>query len=80
MFNRPPAHEIPDGPTDQFLDDTFKTATAIAAMVNKEMVNAEFETGLLWGIYAEWQVFQGLTATEDKAEGIASLCEKRRAS
>jgi len=73
-------------PADQLLDDAIKTATAIAdmapiaAMVNKEMVNAAFETGLLQGIYTERRLFQGLTATEDKAEGMAAFVEKRKAS
>jgi len=73
-------------PADQLLDDALKTAAAIAdlppiaAMVNKEMVNAAFETGLLQGIYTERRLFQGLTATEDKAEGMAAFVEKRPAS
>ncbi|WBX86188.1 enoyl-CoA hydratase [Sphingosinicella microcystinivorans] len=73
-------------PADQLLDDALKTAATIAdlppiaAMVNKEMVNAAFETGLLQGIYTERRLFQGLTATEDKAEGMAAFVEKRPAS
>ncbi len=70
-------------PAAELLDDAMKTAAVIAAMpplaalVNKEMVNLAFETGLLQGIYTERRLFQGLTATEDKQEGMAAFVEKR---
>ncbi len=73
-------------PADQLVEDALKTATTIAdmppiaAMVNKEMVNVAFETGLLQGIYTERRLFQGLTATEDKVEGMAAFVEKRPGS
>ncbi|HEY8602876.1 enoyl-CoA hydratase-related protein [Tsuneonella suprasediminis] len=68
---------------DTLLDETLKTATAIAAMppmatvANKEMVNAAFETTLDQGLVMERRIFQILTATEDKAEGMAAFIEKR---
>ncbi len=70
-------------PHDTLLDETMKTATTIAgmpplaAMVNKEMVNAAFETDLDTGILHERRLFQILAATEDKAEGMQAFIEKR---
>ena len=65
------------------VDEAVKTATEIAAMpplaaiANKEMVNAAFETTLDQGLLIERRIFQVLTATEDKAEGMAAFIEKR---
>ncbi len=70
-------------PHDELMTEALKTATAIAkmppmaAMVNKEMVNAAFETGLDQGVVTERRLFQILTASEDKAEGMAAFIEKR---
>ena len=70
-------------PAAELLDDALKTAATIAsmppmaAMVNKEMVNIAFETGLAQGILTERRMFQILTATEDKKEGMAAFVEKR---
>lgn len=70
-------------PATELLEDALRTAASIAAMspiaamVNKEMVNAAFETSLHQGLYTERRLFQGLTATEDKAEGMAAFVEKR---
>lgn len=70
-------------PLASLLEETLKTAELIAgmppmaAMVNKEMVNAAFETNLAQGILTERRLFQILTATEDKAEGMAAFIEKR---
>jgi enoyl-CoA hydratase len=49
----------------------------LAAMMNKEMVDLAFETPLAQGLLAERRMFQVLTATEDKAEGMAAFVEKR---
>jgi enoyl-CoA hydratase len=70
-------------PLADLLAETLKTATAIAAMpplaaiANKEMVNAAFETTLDQGLLFERRVFQVLAATQDKAEGMAAFIEKR---
>jgi enoyl-CoA hydratase len=70
-------------PAAGLIDDALKTARMIAdmppmaAMINKEMVNLTFETGLLQGILTERRLFQILTATEDKKEGMAAFVEKR---
>lgn len=70
-------------PAAELLDEALKSAALIAsmppmaAMVNKEMVNMAFETGLAQGILTERRLFQILTATEDKREGMAAFVEKR---
>lgn len=70
-------------PLADLLDEALKTAEVIAGMppvaaiANKEMVNAAFEMTLDQGILFERRVFQILTATDDKAEGMAAFIEKR---
>jgi enoyl-CoA hydratase len=70
-------------PLANLVEEALKTAAEIAAMpplatiANKEMVNAAFETGLDQGIMTERRIFQVLTATADKAEGMAAFIEKR---
>jgi enoyl-CoA hydratase len=70
-------------PADQLLDEAMKAAELIAgmpplaAMMNKEMVNMAFETTLQTGLVMERRMFQVLTATEDKAEGMTAFVEKR---
>ena len=72
-------------PHDELLNDALKTAATIAgkapmaAMANKEMVNAAFETTLEHGLAHERRLFQILTASEDKAEGMKAFIEKREA-
>ncbi|MEM8697184.1 MAG: enoyl-CoA hydratase-related protein [Pseudomonadota bacterium] len=72
-------------PHDDLLDETLKTADKIAsqapmaAMVNKEMVNAAFETTLDQGVVHERRLFQILTATGDKQEGMGAFIDKRDA-
>jgi enoyl-CoA hydratase len=73
-------------PAADLVDEALKTAAAIAAMgplaaiANKEMVNAAFETGLTQGILFERRLFAGLAATEDKMEGMAAFVDKRAAN
>ncbi|MFY7837452.1 MAG: enoyl-CoA hydratase-related protein [Novosphingobium sp.] len=70
-------------PLADLLADALKTAEVIAAMppmavvANKEMVNAAFETTLDQGLLFERRLFQVLTASEDKAEGMKAFIEKR---
>ena len=70
-------------PHDELLDEAVKAAATIASMppmavqVNKEMVNAAFETMLDQGLLHERRLFQILTATEDKKEGMGAFIEKR---
>ena len=56
---------------------TIAAMPPLAAIANKEMVNAAFETGLATGILFERRLFNGLTSTEDKAEGMTAFVEKR---
>ncbi|PZT84568.1 MAG: enoyl-CoA hydratase [Citromicrobium sp.] len=68
---------------EQLLDEAMKTAAQIASMppmaaiANKEMVNAAFETSLDQGLIIERRIFQILAASEDKKEGMAAFVEKR---
>ncbi len=70
-------------PLAELLDESLKVAADIAskaplaALINKEMVNIAFETTLDQGLLTERRMFQILTATEDKAEGMAAFVEKR---
>ncbi len=70
-------------PHDELLADALKTAATIAskppmaAIANKEMVNAAFETSLDQGLIVERRIFQILAASEDKKEGMAAFVEKR---
>ena len=70
-------------PHDDLLDEALKSAALVASMppmaaqVNKEMVNAAFENNLEQGLVHERRLFQILTATEDKKEGMAAFIEKR---
>jgi len=70
-------------PADSLMDEAMATAEAIAAMpplaamANKELVNAAFEMPLDQGILHERRLFQMLFASQDKAEGMAAFVEKR---
>ena len=70
-------------PQADLVGEALKTAAAIAskppmaAIANKEMVNAAFEMTLEQGVIMERRIFQILTASEDKAEGMAAFIEKR---
>lgn len=71
---------------EQLMDEAMQAAEAIAAMpmmaamVNKELVDAAYETTLQQGLVHERRLFQILTATEDKAEGMQAFVEKRAAN
>src|SRR3546814_16870012 len=70
-------------PAAELLDEAMKTAAAIAAMppmaamINKEMVNLAFETGLNQRLLTERRLFQILVATEATKDGMAAFVEKR---
>ena len=70
-------------PAADLLDEALKVAETIAAMAplaaiaNKEMVNAAFEMSLQQGINFERRLFHGLFGTEDQKEGMAAFVEKR---
>ncbi|MBJ6122256.1 enoyl-CoA hydratase [Sphingomonas mollis] len=70
-------------PADDLVEEAVKTATVIAGMAplaaiaNKEMVLAAFETGLAAGVQFERRLFHGLFGTADQTEGMAAFVEKR---
>ena len=70
-------------PAERLLEEALRLAEEIAAMpplaalAVKEMVNAAFETTLSVGLLLERRIFQVLTATADRAEGMAAFIEKR---
>ncbi|PZU12643.1 MAG: enoyl-CoA hydratase [Sphingobium sp.] len=70
-------------PAADLVEEALKTAAQIAsmppmaAMVNKEMVNLAFESNLTQAIQIERRLFQILSATEDKKEGMTAFVEKR---
>jgi enoyl-CoA hydratase len=72
-------------PLADLLGEALRTAAEIAAMAplaaiaNKEMVNAAFESTLDQGLLTERRIFQVLTATQDKTEGMTAFVEKRAA-
>ena len=72
-------------PLAELLGEALKAAeviaamSGVAAMANKDMVNSAYETTLDQGLFLERRIFQVLTATEDKAEGMAAFVEKRAA-
>jgi enoyl-CoA hydratase len=59
--------------------ETIAAMSPIAAMANKEMVNAAFENGLAQGIVFERRLFHGLFGTEDQKEGMSAFVAKRAA-
>ena len=67
----------------ELVDQALKMAKTIAGMpplatiANKELVNAAFETTLHMGILVERRLFNGICATQDKAEGMTAFVEKR---
>jgi enoyl-CoA hydratase len=71
-------------PAADLLEETLKIARGIADMAplaaigNKEMVHAAFETALAQGILFERRLFNGLCATDDKVEGMSAFVEKRK--
>ena len=70
-------------PHDSLIDEALKIATTIASkppmavIANKEMVNSAFEMTLDQGLIVERRIFQILTASEDKKEGMEAFIEKR---
>ncbi|MDR3505675.1 MAG: enoyl-CoA hydratase-related protein [Acidocella sp.] len=71
-------------PAAELLDEALKQAQAIAdmpplaAIANKEAVNAAFETTLSTGVHFERRLFNALCSTVDKVEGMAAFSEKRK--
>ena len=71
-------------PAEQLLDEALAAAAKIAGqsplavMMNKELVNAAFETTLATGVSMERRLFHSLFAFEDQTEGMAAFIDKRK--
>ncbi|MBL8556481.1 MAG: enoyl-CoA hydratase [Phenylobacterium sp.] len=71
-------------PADKLVDEALGAAARIAAqstlavMMNKELVNAAFETTLSTGVGMERRLFHSLFAFEDQKEGMAAFIDKRK--
>ena len=50
----------------------------LAVMMNKELVNAAYDTTLTQGVALERRLFHSLFAFEDQKEGMAAFVEKRK--
>ena len=72
-------------PADKLLEETLAAAGKIAAQsplalaLNKELVNAAFETTLTTGVAMERRLFHSLFAFDDQKEGMAAFVDKRPA-
>src|SRR5688572_28047152 len=71
-------------PADKLLDEALAAAAKIAGQsplavaMNKELVNAAFETTLATGVGMERRLFHSLFAFDDQKEGMAAFVEKRK--
>ena len=69
---------------DKLVDEAMTVARKIAGqsplavMMNKEMVEAAYETTLTQGVKLERRLFHSLFAFEDQKEGMAAFVEKRK--
>ena len=70
---------------DKLIEDALATAAKIAGQsplavkMNKELVNAAYETTLSTGVAMERRLFHSLFAFDDQKEGMAAFVEKRPA-
>ena len=71
-------------PAETLMDEVMAAAkkiasqSALALMMNKEMVAAAFETTLETGVRYERRLFHSLFAFEDQKEGMSAFVEKRK--
>jgi enoyl-CoA hydratase len=70
-------------PVDRLVPEALEAATRIAGqsplavMMNKELVDAAYETTLSAGVAMERRLFHSLFTFEDQKEGMAAFIEKR---
>jgi enoyl-CoA hydratase/carnithine racemase len=70
-------------PVDRLVPEALEAAARIAGqsplavMMNKELVEAAYETTLSAGVAMERRLFHSLFAFEDQKEGMAAFIEKR---
>jgi enoyl-CoA hydratase/carnithine racemase len=71
-------------PLDRLMDEVMGVArkmasqSILALMMNKEMVNAAFETTLSQGVRLERRLFHSLFAFDDQKEGMSAFVDKRK--
>ena len=71
-------------PADKLVEEAVAVAAKIATQsplavaMNKELVNAAFETTLSTGVTMERRLFHSLFAFEDQKEGMAAFIDKRK--
>lgn len=71
-------------PADSLVDEVLAIAAKIASQsplavaMNKELVEAAYETTLTTGVALERRLFHSLFAFEDQKEGMAAFVEKRK--
>ena len=71
-------------PADSLVDEAVAVAARIASQsplavaMNKELVEAAYETTLTTGVALERRLFHSLFAFEDQKEGMAAFVEKRK--
>jgi enoyl-CoA hydratase/carnithine racemase len=71
-------------PADTLIDEVLAIARKIASqsplavLMNKELVQAAYETTLTTGVAMERRLFHSLFAFEDQKEGMAAFIEKRK--
>lgn len=71
-------------PADKLVEEAMAAAAKIAAqsplavMMNKELVEAAYETTLSAGVSLERRMFHSLFAFDDQKEGMAAFVEKRQ--
>jgi len=71
-------------PADSLLDEAIAAASKIAGhsplavAMNKELVEAAYETTLTTGVALERRLFHSLFAFDDQKEGMAAFIEKRK--
>jgi enoyl-CoA hydratase len=72
-------------PLDTLMEETMAAAKKIASLsplavqMNKEMIEAAYETTLTQGVKLERRLFHSLFAFDDQKEGLAAFVEKRKA-
>lgn len=71
-------------PADTLIEEAMAAAKKIAAqsplavMMNKELVNAAYDTTLTQGVALERRLFHSLFAFDDQKEGMAAFVDKRK--
>jgi enoyl-CoA hydratase/carnithine racemase len=71
-------------PADKLIEEAMAAAKKIAGlsplavMMNKEMVEAAYETPLTQGVKLERRLFHSLFAFDDQKEGMAAFIDKRK--